>query len=116
MRRGRLAVRLIIRCHRLASIGEDQVPENSLEHFQAREWLVERYCMPRLVHSQEAEVAVLANFTVLMAVHNERDVAGLSELFRVCIFELKGDSFAAEPVACVSLVFYIVDHSKYSQM
>lgn len=57
--------------------------------------------MASLVDAQEAEVAVLSDFAVLFSVGKEWLVTGGSELFAICIVDLKRECFAAEPIAYV---------------
>ena len=58
--------------------------------------------MAAFVHSQEAEVAVLAHFAVFGAIHNEWNVARRPEFRRVGIIEGERDGLTTKPIADVT--------------
>ena len=58
--------------------------------------------MATFVHSQEAEVAVLAHFAVFGAVHDERNIARGPEFGRVGVIDLERDGLTTKPVADVA--------------
>ena len=53
-----------------------------------------------LVYSEEAKVAILANFTILGPIYHERRIASGSKFVAVSVVDSKGDRLTTKPVTC----------------
>lgn len=102
MRRNRRPIGLVRRTHWFTSVCYHQVPKRPRERRQRRQRLVIRHLVARFVHSQKAEVAVLAHFAVFGAIRNERNVARRMEFRRVGVVDGERDGLTAKPIADVA--------------
>jgi hypothetical protein len=59
----------------------------------------------RLIHAREAEVAILAHFTVLHTIDYHGLVASTSEFPAVSVIYGETYSFTAKPITCLTSVF-----------
>jgi hypothetical protein len=85
--------------------------KDASEHLESGFGLVVWDLMTGLVNAKEAEVAVLTDLAVLLAVDDERSIAGSSKFGSVVVVHRKRDGFAAEPIANVIRVSVVQGNS-----
>ena len=67
--------------------------------------------MARFIDTHEAEIPILAHFTVLFSINKERCITSCAEFGSVRIINAKGDGLAAEPVTDVVSVTVIQSYA-----
>ena len=72
---------------RLGSIRDIEVVESTVEELESSNGLVERYFVASFIDTGEAEVAVLADLTILNAVNDQGLVASSSKFSAVGVVE-----------------------------